>query len=54
MKSRVIREVGSFQRTFVVILDPGEEAFASLTAFTVDDRIGNASLTAIGGSKERP
>ena len=47
MKSRLVNEA-SGQRTFVVVLDPGEEAFASLTAFTVDEKVRNASLTAIG------
>lgn len=29
MKSRVVNEIGG-QRTFVIVLDPGEEAFAVL------------------------
>ena len=36
------------ERTFVLILDPGEEAFAAITAFAVDRRLSGASLTAIG------
>ncbi|RUX98061.1 MULTISPECIES: PPC domain-containing DNA-binding protein [unclassified Mesorhizobium] len=47
MKSQLVNEV-SGQRTFVVVLDPGEEAFGGLTAFAVDQKIGSASLTAIG------
>lgn len=47
MKSQLVNEIGG-QRTFVVVLDPGEEAFAALTAFAVEQKIGSASLTAIG------
>ena len=47
MKSQLVNEV-SGQRTFVVVLDPGEEAFAALTAFAIDNDLGSASLTAIG------
>lgn len=47
MKSQLVNEIGG-QRTFVAVLDPGEEAFAALTAFAVDQEIGSASLTAIG------
>lgn len=31
-----------------MVLEPGEEAFGGLTAFAVDQKIGSASLTAIG------
>ncbi|MER8433652.1 PPC domain-containing DNA-binding protein [Mesorhizobium caraganae] len=47
MKSQLVNEV-SGQRTFVVVLDPGEEAFAALKAFATDKNLGGASLTAIG------
>ncbi|SIT58970.1 conserved hypothetical protein [Mesorhizobium prunaredense] len=47
MKSQLVAESAG-QRTFVVVLDPGEEAFAALTAFAVDHDIGGASLTALG------
>ena len=47
MKSQLVNEA-SGQRTFVVVLDPGEEALAALTAFAVDQKAGSASLTAIG------
>lgn len=47
MKAQLVNEVGE-QRTFVVVLDPGEEAFGALTAFAAEQRIGSASLTAIG------
>lgn len=51
MKSQLVNEIGG-QRTFVVVLDPGEEAFAALTAFAVEQKIGSASLTAIGGFRK--
>ena len=47
MKSQLVNEVRG-QRTFVVVLDPGEEAFGGLNAFAVDHQIAGASLTAIG------
>jgi predicted DNA-binding protein with PD1-like motif len=47
MKAQLVNEVGE-QRTFVVVLDPGEEAFGALTKFAAEQRIGSASLTAIG------
>ncbi|MEW6630466.1 MAG: PPC domain-containing DNA-binding protein, partial [Pseudomonadota bacterium] len=47
MKSKLVAET-SGQRIFVVVVDPGEEAFASLTAFAGQKGIANASLTAIG------
>ena len=36
------------ERTFVLILDAGEEAFAAITAFAGERRLSGASLTAIG------
>ena len=47
MKSKLVAET-SGQRIFVVVLDPGEEAFASLTDFAGQKGIAGASLTAIG------
>ncbi|MCA0030232.1 PPC domain-containing DNA-binding protein [Mesorhizobium sp. B263B2A] len=47
MKSRLVNEI-SGQRTFVIVLDPGEEAFAALTDFAADRKVDGASLTAIG------
>jgi uncharacterized protein len=47
MKSQLVNEVRG-QRTFVVVLDPGEEALGGLNAFAVDHQIAGASLTAIG------
>lgn len=47
MKSKLVSET-SGQRTFVVVLDPGEEAIAALTNFAGQKGITGASLTAIG------
>jgi len=47
MKSKLLAET-SGQRTFVIVLDPGEEAFSSLTAFAGQEEIAGVSLTAIG------
>lgn len=47
MKSKLVAET-SGQRTFVAVLEPGEEAVAALTAFAGQQGITGASLTAIG------
>jgi uncharacterized protein len=47
MKSRLVAE-NHGQRTFVVVLDTGDEALAALTAFAVSEAIRGASLTALG------
>ncbi|TJV22427.1 MAG: DNA-binding protein [Mesorhizobium sp.] len=47
MKSQLVNEIGG-QRTFVAVLDPGEEAFAALTAFAVRPGDRQRVLTAIG------
>lgn len=47
MKSKLVAET-SGQKTFVVVLEPGEEAFARLTTFATEQGITAASLTAIG------
>lgn len=39
---------GAGERTFVLVLDHGEEAFATITRFAVDEKLIGASLTAIG------
>jgi predicted DNA-binding protein with PD1-like motif len=36
------------ERTFVLILEPGEEAFKAITAFAADKSLSGASVTAIG------
>ncbi|HEY4030655.1 MAG TPA: PPC domain-containing DNA-binding protein [Caulobacteraceae bacterium] len=47
MKSILAAEEGS-ERTFVLVLDDGEEAFAAITAFAAEQGLSAASLTAIG------
>jgi len=47
MKSKLVAQDDS-GRTFVVVLDPGEEAFASISKFAEQERLTGASLTAIG------
>ena|SRR5579859_6939541 len=47
MKSKLVWEK-SGERTFVLILDSGEEAFAAITEFTGRDKLSGASLTALG------
>jgi predicted DNA-binding protein with PD1-like motif len=36
------------ERTYVLVLAPGEEAFAAIAAFATESRLDAASLTAIG------
>ena len=47
MKSRLMADA-SGTNIFVLVLEPGEEALAAITAFATENRIGGASLTAIG------
>ena len=47
MKSKLIAE-GAGERTFVLILDPGEEAFSTIGKFAEEQRLSAASSTAIG------
>ena len=47
MKSKLVAESAD-ERTFVLILDPGEEAFSTITGFAERERVGAASLTALG------
>jgi uncharacterized protein len=52
MKSKCIND--GMQRTFVLILDQGEEAFKSMTEFANREKINGASVSAIGAfSKAR-
>jgi hypothetical protein len=44
MKSKLVAESAG-QRTFVVVLDSGEEAFGSLTTFAAKEQILGSSLT---------
>ena len=47
MKSRLVWQSAG-QRTYVLVLDAGEEAFAALTGFAGANGLGGASLTALG------
>jgi hypothetical protein len=47
MKSTLAAEEGT-ERTFVLVLDEGEEAFAAISAFAAEQSLSAASLTAIG------
>ena len=52
MKSKSISD--GVERTFVLILDQGEEAFKSISEFANEEKITGASVTAIGAfSKAR-
>ena len=43
MESKLVAESAG-ERTFVLILDPGEEAFSTITAFAQRERVSAASL----------
>src|SRR5579862_4189313 len=47
MKSKLVAETAG-ERTFVLVLDPGEEAFSAITRFAADNHISAASLTGLG------
>jgi uncharacterized protein len=47
MQSKLVAECAG-QRTFVMILDPDEEAFSTILDFAGEQRLGAASLTALG------
>ena len=47
MKSKLVSSEVN-KRTFVLVLDAGEEAFSTITAFAEHERISGASLTALG------
>ena len=47
MKSRLVWE-NAGERTYVLVLDAGEEAFAAISAFAGKSRLSGASLTALG------
>jgi uncharacterized protein len=51
MKSKLVWE-NAGERTFVVILDPGEEAFAAISGFAAQSKLGGASLTALGAFEQ--
>jgi uncharacterized protein len=52
MQSKLVAESAG-QHTFVLILDPGEEAFQTICDFAAKQQIGGASLTALGGFSRR-
>ena len=47
MESKLVRQDHG-ERIYVLVLAPGEEAFAAITAFASANRLSAASLTAIG------
>jgi uncharacterized protein len=47
MKSRLVAEAAG-ERTYVLVLEAGEEAFSAITDFAGKNRLGGASLTALG------
>lgn len=48
MKSKLVATAGG-ERTFVLVLDSGEEAFKTISTFAARESLDAASLTAIGG-----
>jgi len=51
MQSKLVAESAG-RRTFVLILDPGEEAFSTISDFAAMQQITAASLTALGAFSE--
>jgi hypothetical protein len=51
MQSKLVAESAGVQ-TFVLILDQGEEAFSTVSDFAGRERLGAASLTALGAFSE--
>lgn len=47
MKAKLVA-ANAGERTFVVILDPGEDAFATLSDFARREKLSAASITALG------
>jgi predicted DNA-binding protein with PD1-like motif len=47
MKSKLVWE-NAGERTFVLILEPGEEAFTAISDFAATSKLAGASLTALG------
>jgi hypothetical protein len=47
MKSKLVAHETT-ERVFVLILDPGEEVFDTITRFAADEDLAGASLTALG------
>jgi len=53
MKSRLAWQAAG-ERTYVLVLDAGEEAFSAITGFAGQNRLGGASLSAIGAFEAPP
>ncbi|RKN45753.1 PPC domain-containing DNA-binding protein [Streptomyces hoynatensis] len=51
MRSRLVYEQGGL-RTFVLVLDSGDEAFGSISGFARQEGITGAGLTAVGACRE--
>jgi uncharacterized protein len=47
MQSKLVWE-NAGERTYVLVLDAGEEAFAAISAFAATSKLSGASLTALG------
>jgi uncharacterized protein len=47
MKSKLVAE-GAGERTYVLVLDPGDEAFAAISKFAEQQQLSAASVTALG------
>jgi uncharacterized protein len=47
MQSKLVAH-NSGERIYVLVLDPGDEAFALISKFAADERLSAASLTALG------
>ncbi len=47
MKSKLVADLAG-EKTFILVLDPDEEAFATITRFAEQQRLHAASLTALG------
>ena len=51
MKEKILASDGD-ERTYILVLDEGDEAFACISAFAEENRISAASVTAIGAFRE--
>ena len=47
MNTKLVAQNGG-ERTFVLVLDPDDEAFATISKFAEEERLSAASLTALG------
>ncbi len=52
MQSKLVWE-NAGERTFILVLDAGEEAFAAIDDFAARSSLAGASLTALGASSAR-